>query len=367
MTVLTQHGRVQTTSGSIAVANLNAQIDGLTALLHPARSAHAATAPLTAADMTPLVDLLLLRGQVLGRIADYERAAGLAEAMVRDVPDDGAAWLARARTQATFHRFGQALADLDAAGGRGADRAALESERAAILQAVGRHAEALVLRRTAVERRPDFTTLGALAVLQAERGQVTEAERLFTEAPRRYRGVSPFPIADLDFRRGLMWQSRDHLHTAHHWFDAAVRRVTWPRPGGGPPRRGRRRPWRPRARHRPTAAPDRVQRRPRLCGHPRRRSAQRGPAAGGRAVARHRRGALPRTRGPPSGGLRPSRGRLLAHRGRRPIGRTPAPRAGSREPLRHRRTTGSRWPGPSDGTAPGCRHGVDAPGASGVR
>ena len=230
MTVLTQQGRTRTTSGSIAVANLNAQIDGLTALLHPARSAQAATAPLTAADLTPLVDLLLLRGQVLGRIADYERAAGLAEAIVRDVPDDGTAWLARARTQATFHRFDQALADLGAAGGRGADRAALESERAAILQAVGRHAEALVLRRTAVERRPDFTTLGALAVLQAERGQVTEAETLFTEAPHRYRGVSPFPIADLDFRRGLMWQGRDHLHTAHHWFDAAVRRV----PGHAP-------------------------------------------------------------------------------------------------------------------------------------
>lgn len=233
MTVLTQQGRVQTTSGSIAVANLNAQIDGLTSLLHPARSVQAATAPLTAADMTPLVALLLLRGQVVGRIADYERAAGLAEAMVRAVPDDGAAWLARAGTQGTFHRFAQALEDLDAAGQRGASQASLESERAAILQAVGRHTEALVLRRAAVESGPDFTTLGALAVLQAERGQVTEAERLFTEAPRRYRGVSPFPIADLDFRRGLMWQSKGHLHTAHRWFDAAVRRVPGHAPAEG--------------------------------------------------------------------------------------------------------------------------------------
>ena len=44
-----------------------------------------------------LVDLLLLRGRMLGRIADYERAAELAERLVRDASDDGTAWLARAR------------------------------------------------------------------------------------------------------------------------------------------------------------------------------------------------------------------------------------------------------------------------------
>lgn len=226
MTALTQDDRdLTTTSGSIAVANLRAQIEGLSARLHRARSTQAAPAPLTVADVAPLVDLLLLRGQVLGRIADYEWAAGLAEALVRDAPDDGAAWLARARTQATFHRFAQALADLDAAGRRGADPTALDTERAAILQAVGCYAEALVLRRSAVERRPDFTTLGALAVLQAERGQVAEAEGLFTEARRRYGGVSPFPIAELDLRRGHMWLREKRRAAARAWFDAAVRRV----------------------------------------------------------------------------------------------------------------------------------------------
>jgi tetratricopeptide (TPR) repeat protein len=82
-----------------------------------------------------------------------------------------------------------------------------------------------VLRRDAAERRPDFTTLGALAVLEAERGEVAQAERLFTEARRRYRGVSPFPVASLDFRRGLMWLGQRDLHTARAWFDVAVQRV----------------------------------------------------------------------------------------------------------------------------------------------
>ena len=177
------------------------------------------------AEWARLVDLLILRGEVLGRIADYERAAELALVLVRDAPDDGAAWLARARTRATFHRFAEALADLDGAGRRGAGHAALDAEWAAILQGVGCYAEARVLRRDAAERRPDFTTLGALAVLEAEHGKVTEAERLFTEARRRYRGVSPFPVAGLDFRRGLMWLGERDLPAARAWFDAAVGRV----------------------------------------------------------------------------------------------------------------------------------------------
>jgi tetratricopeptide (TPR) repeat protein len=177
------------------------------------------------AEQALLVDLLILRGHVLGCIADYERAAERAEQLVRNAPDDAAASLAQARTRTAFHRFLEALADLDAAGRRGADRAALQAERAAILQAVGCHVEARVLRRDAAERRPDFTTLGALAVLEAEHGKVTEAERLFTDARRRYRGVSPFPVAELDFRRGLMWLGERDLPAARAWFDAAVGRV----------------------------------------------------------------------------------------------------------------------------------------------
>jgi tetratricopeptide (TPR) repeat protein len=217
--------RLPTTSGVIALTNLQAQIDAMVARRHGARSRQAAAAPSAVAEQALLVDLLLLRGQVLGRIADYERAADLAQVLVRDAPDDGAAWLARARTLATFHRFPDALTDLDATGRCGVDPATLDVERAAILQAMGCYAEALVLCRNAAERRPEFATLGGLAVLEAERGEVTEATRLFTEARRRYRGVSPFPVASLDFRRGQMWLREGDLPTARAWFDAAVERV----------------------------------------------------------------------------------------------------------------------------------------------
>jgi tetratricopeptide (TPR) repeat protein len=101
----------------------------------------------------------------------------------------------------------------------------LDAERAAIFQALGRYDDALVLRRSAVERHPDFATLGALAGLQAERGEVAEAEHLFAEGRRRYQGVSPFPLAMLDFQRGVMWMEQGELRAARAWFEAAHCRV----------------------------------------------------------------------------------------------------------------------------------------------
>jgi tetratricopeptide (TPR) repeat protein len=178
-----------TTSGTIAVANLHAQLDALP-------------------DWFLLVDLLLLRGHVLGHIADYERAAKLAAQLVLDAPDDGTAWLARARTQRS-----------------GLDRPTLEAERAVILQATGYYAQARELHRRAAQHQAGFPALGALAVLHAERGEAAEAERLFTQARRHYRSSSPFPLASLDYRRGLMWYRRGDLAAARAWFEASRRRV----------------------------------------------------------------------------------------------------------------------------------------------
>jgi tetratricopeptide (TPR) repeat protein len=208
---------LSTTSGVIALVNLQVQIDSL--------EAQAAVGRLAVAQRAGLVELLTLRGHVLGRIADYERAAVLAEQLVRDALDDRVAFLARARARTTLHRFAEALADLDAAERLDADPSTLDAERAAIFQALGCYDEALALRRSAAERRPDFATLGALAGLQAERGLLAEAEHVFIEARRCYQRVSPFPIAMLDFQHGLMWMDQGDLHAAHAWFDAAVRRV----------------------------------------------------------------------------------------------------------------------------------------------
>jgi tetratricopeptide (TPR) repeat protein len=235
-----------TTSGTIAVANLHAQIDGLAARLlravpgpaepgpaepRPAEPRPAATGPavtaVAGADWGAFIDLLTLRGQVLGRVADYGWAAAIAEQLVRGgAGGDGTALLARARSRATFHRFADALGDLDAAAARGgADHSVLEAERAVILQATGSYAEAERLHRNAVMDRPGFATLGALAVFQAERGEAAEAEGLFDQARQCYQGISPFPVASLDYRRGLMWHREGNLAAAAVWLGASRDRV----------------------------------------------------------------------------------------------------------------------------------------------
>jgi tetratricopeptide (TPR) repeat protein len=205
------------TAGAVAMINLQAQIDGLEQLLAGGRAAIGVQAE--------LIELVALRGEVLGRIGDYEWAEERAEQLTRDAPADGVAVVARARARARFHRFADALSDLDAAQRLGADPALVNAERAGVFQAIGRYEAALTIYNEAARGRADVTVLGALATLHAERGEIVAAEQLFDESRSRYRGVSPFPLALLDFQRGLMWLAQGDLHRALAWFEAAVRRV----------------------------------------------------------------------------------------------------------------------------------------------
>ena len=178
-------GEFLTTAGGLALSNLQAQIEG--------QERWARSGLLTVSDQAELIELVALRGHVLGCIADYEWAEERAEQLTRDAPGDGVAFLARARARATFHRFMDALTDLERAQRLGADPAIVGAEHAAIFQAVGRYDEALPFFRQAAERRADFASLGALATLYAERGDVTKAEHsstrvgLATVVSRRFR------------------------------------------------------------------------------------------------------------------------------------------------------------------------------------
>ena len=205
------------THGTIAVLNLRAQID---ALAPQVRLGHADV------DLrVGLVELISLRGLMLGRISDYETAQEIADQLVRDSPNDARALLARARTRATFHRFNDALHDLDRAELLSPAAETVGSERAAVLQALGRYDEALALREEAAQRRPTFENLAALVGLHAERCEIDAAERQYAESHSQYRGVSPFPLALLDFQMGHMWMEENRLEEARNSFDAARRRV----------------------------------------------------------------------------------------------------------------------------------------------
>jgi tetratricopeptide (TPR) repeat protein len=217
MVLLIAESELVTTAGVIAVGNLEARIHG-----------HVSRAPwgrLTVGERAELVELIALRGHVLGCIADAERAATLADELVSEAPSDARSFVTRARMRGHFHRFVSALTDLDAAAALGGDPVEIDAERAAIYQALGRYDEALAIRRLAVDGRPDFSALAALAGIYGERGEMDEAERWFSAATRCYHGASPFPVAMLELQRGQLWMEHDELRRARAWFHAAVRRV----------------------------------------------------------------------------------------------------------------------------------------------
>ncbi len=205
------------TDGTIALLNLGAQIDGLEL---DVRLGHASIQ-----SRAGLIELITLRGLILGHIADYQLAEEMAEQLVRDATRDGTAFVARARTRAVFHRFADALDDVDHAERHSLDAETTNRERAAILQALGRYDEALAIREEAADRRATFENVAALVGLHTERGDIDAAEQLYVESRRRYRGVSPFPVAVLDFQLGLMWMNKGRLDDARTSFDAARRRV----------------------------------------------------------------------------------------------------------------------------------------------
>ena len=206
-----------TTHGTIALFNLEAQIDSLQRDVRSDRG--------TVEGRAALSELITLHGLIVGRVAEYERAEAIVDWLVRDAACEPAAILARARIRAVFHRFADALDDLDRAEGLSLDAESANGERAAIFQAQGRYDEARAIREEAAKHRPSFETVGALAGLWAERGEIDAAERLYEESLRLYRGVSPFPLALLEFQRGLMWMTNGLLDEARTSFDTALRRV----------------------------------------------------------------------------------------------------------------------------------------------
>jgi tetratricopeptide (TPR) repeat protein len=193
------------TSGRIAVANLSAAIDSLD------RGRGAATGY---ADLLPLSTLLFLRGDLLGRIADHDRASQVAAEAVERSPDRASGLFIRARLAGRFHRFPEAGALLDRALAAGHPEREVDGERAALLQGTGRYAEALRLRERMAQDDPRIDTLGGLASLLAEMDQWAAAESCWLAALEGDTGVSPLPAGQLLFEWGVSAMRRGELGLA---------------------------------------------------------------------------------------------------------------------------------------------------------
>jgi tetratricopeptide (TPR) repeat protein len=216
---------LRTTSGAIALGNLEGEIVELERLLR--------NRPDHVGDLAALADRLTTRAVCLGRIADYERAAELGERAVRAAPSDPTAYLARARTRATLHRFQEAEADSVEAERRGARGPEVDGLRADLLEETGRLDEALALRRRLAADSPDIFTVGAEAVLRGRRGETDRAAALFVDAQHRYRDVSPFPYAWLYLQEGLLWSRAGNPERARVLWLAALERLPGYAPAGG--------------------------------------------------------------------------------------------------------------------------------------
>jgi tetratricopeptide (TPR) repeat protein len=196
------------TSASIALDNLDAQI----------RSAES-----HAWMRSALVELLLARGQYTGRIADYERAASITDAWVKEKKDDAAALLARASTESTFHRFADALADLDAAAKNGAKPEEVDPARASVFAATGRYDDAWALTpKGDVEPMLRTMQLAAKALLAGDMQSDAEATRLMTLAREKYVDVSPFPLAWMDAQEAKMLEREGKIADARAHYRRAL-------------------------------------------------------------------------------------------------------------------------------------------------
>lgn len=182
------------TGGRIALTNLSASIN----MLDRRRKAGAGFD-----DLASLSELLFLRGDVLGRIADHDRAEQAALEAVDLSPNCARALLLRAQLAARFHRFEEVGDLLDRARKAGHPKQEIDAEAAALLQATGAYEKARALREHWAASRPTIQSLGALATLMAEMGELAAAETLYAAAIDADDGASPFPCAQLLFEWGV--------------------------------------------------------------------------------------------------------------------------------------------------------------------
>ncbi len=197
------------TSGRIAVANLSAAIDGL-----QRRRAEGAGF----VELLTLSNLLFVRGDVLGRIADHDRAERIATEAAESSPDAAAALYIRARLAARFHRFDEAAALLDEALAAGHPVREIDVERAALCHASGQYTRALALRERLAAENPGIHTLGALATLLAEMGRWAAAEAAYAAALDADSDVSPLACGQLLFEWAVSAMRRGELDRAETLF-----------------------------------------------------------------------------------------------------------------------------------------------------
>jgi tetratricopeptide (TPR) repeat protein len=207
---VTMEVRPTTTSVSIALGNLDGQIDD---------AAKRVSRGETTFFVERLVGSLLSRSQILGSFADLDSALEAAAKFAAGAPTDGNAQLLLARAWAALHEFARAEQSLQAALKLGVDPQSVAPIRASIALAVGDYSKALSLTP---EVDVSASTLTVRAVLADAMGNLALSKQLFAQARTAFHDVSPFTLAWMDFERARMAERQGQRSDAKRWLTEAV-------------------------------------------------------------------------------------------------------------------------------------------------
>jgi hypothetical protein len=205
---------LKTTAGTIALANLDGQIEDESRQLEQR------------ANVERILHLIVLhstRAELLGNTDDLQDAVLLGERVVTEFPSEGRAYFARARARTLVHQFSAANEDLSKALELGIPHNLIDDARATIAGATGRLEDALALLARAGSR--DALHLGRRARIHAELGQLSRAEELFTRAEQEYSESSPFALAWVLGEHGKALERAGDVERAKSSYRAALARV----------------------------------------------------------------------------------------------------------------------------------------------
>jgi hypothetical protein len=167
-----------------------------------------------------LVPRYLTRAQFEGRVADLKAAMDTSAALLPAHANDARAHLAREKALSAVHEFADATSALDLAAKLGAEKDEIDRARAGILLATGHEDDAAALLPKGDDVAvSDLVFRGAL---EARIGETAESDRLFELARTRYRDVSPFAVAWMDFERARALELADDRPRARAYLAEAA-------------------------------------------------------------------------------------------------------------------------------------------------
>jgi tetratricopeptide (TPR) repeat protein len=169
-----------------------------------------------------LINIYTKRGQMRGRLDDFEACIHYSGIEIAQQPTGGA-YRARARCEMSLHKYAAAAADLDEAPHHPDSNEAWETlaMRGDVDLALGRYDEARKLYLEAI-RPKDPSVLVRLANLDVELGNFAEANRGFEDAEKRANGLDPSYEAWLQVQRAIRHEESGELDLASARIDRAL-------------------------------------------------------------------------------------------------------------------------------------------------